>query len=305
MSTRVEDYMITRSAKKAIEAYLSGEEFVIYNGDCKTLIEKIPTGLIDLTITSPPYFMGKRYDKSTKLSDFTEMHEFLAPRISRITSDQGSVCWQTGYYVKNFSVFPLDFETHRIFSNEDLKLRNRIIWTFGHGAHCQKRLSGRHETVMWYTKSDEYYFDLDPIRVPQKYPGKKHYKGPKKGQFSGNPLGKNPSDIWEIPNVNATHVEKTEHPCQFPVALVERLVNSLTPKGGLVFDPFTGSGSAGIAAVLNGRRFLGAELDGSYARISEQRFKDFKSEILRYRKDKPIRKPLATESVSKKPEHFE
>lgn len=297
--------MITRSSKKAIEAYMDGEEFVIYNGDCKTLINSIPDGLIDLTVTSPPYFMGKRYDKSTKLSDFTEMHEFLAPRINRITSKEGSVCWQTGYHVKDFTVFPLDFETHRIFSQESFKLRNRIIWTFGHGAHCQKRLSGRHETVMWYTKSDNYYFDLDPIRVPQKYPGKRHYKGPKKGQFSGNPLGKNPSDIWEIPNVNATHVEKTGHPCQFPVALVERLVKSLTKSSGSVFDPFTGSGSAGIAAVLNGRRFLGAELDKSYTKIAQQRYEDFKSENLLYRQDKPIRKPDMNTAVAKKPEHFE
>jgi len=297
--------MITRSAKQAIEAFLDGEEYVIYNGDCKTLIKKIPEKALDMNVTSPPYFMGKRYDKSTKLSDFTEMHEFLAPQVHRITSEKGSVCWQGGYYVKDFSVFPLDYETHRIFSQEDFTLRNRIIWTFGHGAHCKKRLSGRHETVMWYSKSNDFYFDLNPVRVPQKYPGKKHYKGPKKGQYSGNPLGKNPADVWEIPNVNATHVEKTEHPCQFPVALVERLVKMLTPKEGLIFDPFTGSGSAGIAAVLNGRRFLGAELDPLYARISEQRYQDFKSEKLRYREDKPIRKPKASESVSKKPEHFE
>jgi len=297
--------MIVKSAKTAIEAFLSGEEFVIYNGDCKTLIRQLPDAIFDITVTSPPYFMGKRYDKSTKLSDFTKMHEFLAPEVFRITKDQGNVCWQTGYFIKGAEVFPLDYETFRIFSDNKFILRNRIIWTFGHGAHCRKRLSGRHETVMWYSKAADSHFDLDPIRVPQKYPGKRHYKGPKKGQFSGNPKGKNPSDVWLIPNVNATHVEKTEHPCQFPVTLVERLVNSLAPASGTVFDPFAGSGSAGIAAVLNGRRFLGAEMDRSYAKISEQRYRDFKSEILRYREDKPIRIPRTTEAVSQKPKHFE
>ena len=106
------------------------------------------------------------------------------------------------------------------------------------GLHCKKRLSGRYETILWFTKSDDYTFNLDPIRVPQKYPNKKYFKGKNKGKLSCNPLGKNPSDVWEIPNVKHNHVEKTEHPCQFPVELVDRLVLSLTNEGDVVFDPF-------------------------------------------------------------------
>src|ERR1041384_3300304 len=90
-----------------------------------------------------------------------------------------------------------------------------------------------------YSKGRRYRFDLNAVRVPQKYPGKKHYKGPKKGKLSGNPKGKNPSDVWEIPNVKSRHVEKTKHPCQFPVALVQRLVRALTLPGSLVVDPFS------------------------------------------------------------------
>jgi adenine-specific DNA-methyltransferase len=138
-----------------------------------------------------------------------------------------------------------------------LILRNRIIRTFGHGVHASRRFSGRHETILWYTKGHNYHFDLDAVRVPQKYPGKRHYKGSKKGEWSGNPLGKNPSDLWEIPNVKFRHIEKTSHPCQFPIALVQRLIRALTKPGELVVDPFVGSGSSAAAAVLEKRAIRG------------------------------------------------
>ena len=147
-------------------------------------------------------------------------------------------------------------------------MRNRIVWHFGHGLHCSRRLSGRYETVNWFTKSDHYTFHVDPIRVPQKYPGKKYFKGPKAGQYSCNPLGKNPGDVWTIPNVKSNHVEKTEHPCQFPVELVERLVLSLSSENDWVLDPFLGTGTSVIAALRRGRRGVGAELVKKYQLIA-------------------------------------
>jgi hypothetical protein len=134
-----------------------------------------------------------------------------------------------GNYISKGEVFPLDVFYYSIFKNHGLKLRNRIIWHFGHGLHSSKRFSGRYETILWFTKSDTYTFNLDSVRVKSKYPSKRHFKGPKKGEYSSNPKGKNPSDIWEIvlrdweneiwniPNVKANHVEKTEHPCQYPI----------------------------------------------------------------------------------------
>jgi adenine-specific DNA-methyltransferase len=124
---------------------------------------------------------------------------------------------------------------------------------------------------MWFTKGDDYVFELDPIRVPQKYPGKKYFKGPKAGQYSCNPLGKNPGDVWTIPNVKSNHVEKTGHPCQFPVELIERLVLSLTREGDWVLDPFLGTGTSIIAAVRHQRRGIGAELIRKYSDISKLR----------------------------------
>lgn len=147
-----------------------------------------------------------------------------------------------GNYVDNGEIIPLDILLYPIFSSFKLKLRNRIVWHFGHGLHASKRFSGRYEVILWFTKTDEYVFNLDNVRVPQKLPNKKHFKGPNKGKLSGHPLGKNPSDVWEIPNVKSNHVEKTIHPCQFPVELIERLVLALTDEGDWVFDPFIGGG---------------------------------------------------------------
>ena len=168
-------------------------------------------------------------------------------------------------------VIPIDCLTYPIFRTLGLRLRNRVVWTFGHGLHCERHFSGRHETALWFTKGDDYLFDLDPIRVPSKYPGKKHFKGPKKGQLSGNPLGKNPGDVWPIPNVKNNHPEKTEHPCQFPEALVRRIVMATTAEGDLVIDPFLGSGTTAAVADQLGRRWAGAELSEKYWPIIERR----------------------------------
>jgi adenine-specific DNA-methyltransferase len=201
----------------------------------------------------------------------------------------GSICWQVGNHVDDGEVFPLDVVLYPLFKNHGLQLRNRIVWTFGHGLHCQNRFSGRHETILWFTKSKDYIYNLDPVRVPSKYPEKKHFKGPKKGELSGNPLGKNPSDVWEIPNVKNNHVEKTDHPCQFPVGLVERLVLSLTNSGQNVLDPYLGVGSSAVAALKNGRNAFGCDIMQEYIDIARERIDLLAKGELRVR---PMNKPV-------------
>jgi adenine-specific DNA-methyltransferase len=197
--------------------------------DAFEFLAKLKPGSADLIMSSPPYCMGKEYDRSARVDDFISDHKRLAPLLVRALKDGGSLCWQVGHHVRNGVTVPLDALVYEIFAKqEDLFLRNRIVWTFGHGVHASRRFSGRHEIILWFTKGHDYYFDLDAVRVPQKYPGKRHYKGPKKGEWSGNPSGKNPSDVWEIPNVKSRHVEKTAHPCQFPVALVQRVIRVFT-----------------------------------------------------------------------------
>ncbi len=244
---------------------------VVYSGSCESLLAGLPSASIQLIVTSPPYNLGKAYEKRVHLEQYLEWQAKVIDECVRVLAPGVSVCWQVGNFVADGEVVPLYIVLYPLFAKHGLKLRNRIVWHFEHGLHCSKRLSGRHETILWFTKGDTYKFNLDPIRVPQKYPGKKHFKGAKAGQLSGNPLGKNPGDVWIIPNVKNNHVEKTAHPCQFPVELVDRLVLSLSDKDDWVLDPFLGVGTTVASAVLRGRRGCGAEKMPEYVEIARSR----------------------------------
>ncbi|MGC2517794.1 MAG: site-specific DNA-methyltransferase [Burkholderiales bacterium] len=262
---------------------------VLYSGDCLDLLADVPDSQFQLIVTSPPYNLGKEYEKRIHLDDYLGQQARVIEECVRVLHPSGSICWEVGNYVEKGAIIPLDSLLYPIFKGLDLQLRNRIVWRFDHGLHCTKRFSGRYETILWFTKSDNYIFKLDPVRVPQKYPGKKHYKGPKAGQFSSNPLGKNPGDVWDIPNVKSNHVEKTSHPCQFPVELVERLILSMTNKGDWVFDPFLGTGTSIIAALRHDRRGAGAEIAPAYVKLAEQRIRKAASGEL---KTRPMSRPV-------------
>ena len=292
-------------------ASFKGRTAKVANSDCIRFLEGIDDESIDLLVTSPPYFIGKEYDDSTDVSDFENTIGELMSAIERVVRARGSICWQVGNHVRHNRVLPLDYVVARAMTpHASFILRNRIIWTFSHGSHLERRFSGRHETILWYTKGEDYHFDLDAARVPQKYPGKKHYKGPNRGEYSGNPLGKNPGDywasgaIWDIPNVKANHVEKTEHPCQFPIALARRLVVALSPPAGTVLDPFLGSGTTAIAALLEGRNFIGCDVSLQYASLAKSRLQALVDGSLRYRPDVPVRIPRPNEAVAAPPPHF-
>jgi adenine-specific DNA-methyltransferase len=252
-------------------------------------MRSLPDKSVKLIITSPPYNIGKEYEKKSTLHQYVSEQSKVISECMRIITDDGSICWQVGNHVLNGEIFPLDIVLYHIFKDHELKLRNRVIWHFEHGLHCSKRLSGRYETIMWFTKNDKYGFNLDSIRVPSKYPNKKYFKGPKIGQLSGNPLGKNPGDVWSIPNVKNNHVEKTKHPCQFPVELVERFVLSLTKKGDIVFDPYAGVGSSIIAAIKHGRKGYGCDIIAEYIDCAWDRVADLHRGSL---KTRPMNKPV-------------
>jgi adenine-specific DNA-methyltransferase len=239
--------------------------------DNREFLKQFDDATFKLIVTSPPYNIGKTYERRSSLDAYVAAQRAVIGECARLLHPRGSICWQVGNHVDDGEVFPLDAILYPIFKSLGLKLRNRIVWHFGHGLHCSRRLSGRHETILWFTRADDYTFNLDPIRVPSKYPMKRHFKGPKAGELSGNPLGKNPSDVWEIPNVKNNHVEKTIHPCQFPVELVERLVLSLTDPGDRVLDPYMGVGSALVAAVRHGRHGFGCDVVSEYVRIAGDR----------------------------------
>lgn len=273
-------------------SFNSKADLILYQGNCLDILNQIPDGFVQLVVTSPPYNLGKSYETKLKINEYISQQRKVIEESVRVLSNSGNICWQVGNYVNNGEIIPLDVILYPIFSSLGLHLRNRIVWHFGHGLHASKRFSGRYEVILWFTKSNEYLFNLDEIRIPQKYPNKRYFKGPKKGELSGNPLGKNPGDIWEIPNVKANHVEKTIHPCQFPVELIERLVLSMTNEGDWVLDPFMGVGSTAIAALMHKRKAIGADIVSEYIEIAKDRVKKAENgELLIRPMDRPVYSP--------------
>lgn len=273
----------------------------LYLGNCLDFLRTVPDESVQLIVTSPPYNLGKEYEKTLDIDTYVEQQRVVIDECVRALRPSGSICWQVGNFVNKGEIIPLDVLLYPCFRDNGLQMRNRIIWQFGHGLHCSNRFSGRYETINWFTKSSEYLFNLDPVRVPQKYPGKKHFEGPKKGQYSGNPKGKNPSDVWDIPNVKANHIEKTPHPCQFPVSLVQRLILSMSNEGDLVLDPFLGVGTTAVAAVLNGRKGVGSEIMKDYYTWAVDRVKSALRGTLQVRPDKPVYEPTESLALARSP----
>ena len=287
----------------------------VMRADALEACRELPDEFFSLIVSSPPYNIGKNYEQKIDFESYLEDQKAVIAELVRVLKSDGSLCWQVGNYVDRGEVYPLDMYFYPVFKSLGLQLRNRIVWHFGHGLHAKKRFSGRYETLLWFTKSDRYLFNLDPVRVPSKYPGKRHYKGAKKGRPSGNPLGKNPSDfwallqsefddcVWDIPNVKANHPEKIpEHPCQFPIELVERCVLSMTREGDWVLDPYGGVGSAAIAALKHDRRAVSIDRDEIFCDITCKRVVDFYAGKLKMRSmGKPVHKPSGNEQVSQMP----
>lgn len=290
---------------RELKASIAKNKAIIRNSRVEEFLDSLPElPIFDLVVTSPPYDIGKPYERIRPLKDYVAWQAEIIKKIVVRMKDNGSICWQVGNYVNDGCVRPLDIELAPIFYNLGLKLRNRIIWTFGHGMHAKRRFSGRHETILWFTKGDNYTFNLDAVRVPSKYPGKRHFKGAHKGELSGNPLGKNPEDVWNVPNVVGNHIEKTAHPCQFPVGLVQRLVLALTNEGEIVFDPFAGSASTAVAALSCNRNFVGTEIDRGYCKIARRRIEKAKKGEEKFRPiDKPVYDPRNS-NLSKRPKEW-
>jgi adenine-specific DNA-methyltransferase len=300
--------------KEISPVFDNDKNIVVKQGDTLQELKLLPTSTFKLIVSSPPYNIGKEYEKQIALDRYLEWQREIVVELCRIVADDGSIVWQVGNFVDAGEVFPLDIYFYPIFKSMGMQLRNRIVWHFDHGLHASNRFSGRYEVLLWFTKSKNYTFNLDPVRVPSKYPGKLHYKGSKIGQPSGNPLGKNPSDYWtlicqewetgliEIPNVKSNHPEKTSHPCQFPIELIERCVLALTNVGDWVLDPFGGVGSSLIAAIKHQRKGMIIDRDDNYLKIAKERVIDFENGTLKIRPlGKPIHKPTGKEKVAQVP----
>lgn len=247
----------------------------IHNKDFLEFSRKIPNESIDLITTSPPYGIGKEYEKKTTLKHYLTWSNEVLAECKRILKDTGSIFYQVGTYVgEKGAHYPWDIMLFPLFVDMGFIPRNRIVWIRQHGTHAKHKFSNRHETILWFTKSYNYKFNLDCIRVPQKFPNKKGYrKGKYFGKYTSDPRGKNPGDVWAFRNVKHNHEEQTKHPCQFSEDMITRIILATTDPGDIVFDPFIGSGTTAVVAKKHNRSFIGCEIVGKYVDIANHRLR--------------------------------
>lgn len=262
--------------KKALGTpYYESENCLIYNADSLKLLPQLPQDSINLTLTSPPYNIGKAYESIVPLNEYIEWCSTWMNQIFDITVENGAFILNLGYLaVENKGrAIPIPY---LLWDKSDFFLQQEIVWHYEAGVASKKYLSPRNEKFLWYVKNpSNYTFNLDEIRDPNvKYPNQK-----KNGKLRCNPLGKNPSDVWSLPKVTSgekrSSKERTKHPAQFPIAVIERFVLAMSNKEDILLDPFVGSGSTCIAALKHGRKVIGFELSEDYCKIAAERVQQF------------------------------
>jgi adenine-specific DNA-methyltransferase len=145
----------------------------IYPSDCAELLSALPDRTVDLIVSSPPYNLGKEYESRVALAHYVEEQAKILKECVRILKPTGSIFWQVGAYASAGTLIPLDIRFFPVLEGLGMIPRNRIVWVRGHGLHATRKFSCRHETILWFTKSERYKFNLDSVRVPQKWQNKK------------------------------------------------------------------------------------------------------------------------------------
>jgi adenine-specific DNA-methyltransferase len=262
--------------KKLIgEPFYEAPGCLIYCGDCIELMQKLPDEILDLTVTSPPYNIGKEYEEALPLPEYLNWCENWISQVHRIIKGSGTFWLNLGYLSipQRAKAIPIPY---LLWDRIPFYLIQEVVWHYSAGVAGRKFYSPRNEKFLWYVKSeDNYTFNLDDVRDPNvKYPNQK-----KNGKIKVNPLGKNPGDVWAFPKVtsgrNRSSKERTPHPAQFPEDVIERIIKASSNLDEWVLDPFLGSGTTAVVAMRNNRSFIGFEILPEYCEIAAERIDSF------------------------------
>ena len=257
----------------------AGEGYAIYQTDCLPALARLPADLVNLTVTSPPYNIGKEYETSLPLDEYVAWCQRWMAEVHRVTTQNGAFWLNVGYLEvpEMCRALPIPY---LLWDKSPFYLLQEVVWNYGAGVAARKVLSPRNEKLLWYVKNPaQYTFNLDAIRDPDvKYPYQK-----KNGKLRCNTIGKNPSDVWQIAKVTSgtdrASPERTAHPAQFPLDLVDRIVLGCSNPGDVVLDPFIGSGTTALSCLKHGRSVVGFEIDPGYCEIVAGRIERMKSEM--------------------------
>lgn len=244
---------------------------LIYQGDSLAIMRRLDGLPLSLTVTSPPYNIGKEYETNQPVEQYLDWCESWIAEVYRLTKSNGAFWLNLGYLALSgrAKAIPIPY---LLWDRIPFFLNQEIVWNYGAGVASRKAFSPRNEKFLWYVKdSEDYVFNLDDVRDPDvKYPNQK-----KNGKPKCNPLGKNPTDVWQFPKVtsgsNRKSKERTPHPAQFPVAVIDRIIKACSSPGDVIFDPFVGSGTVAEVALRNRRSVVGIEIEPNYVRIASER----------------------------------
>ena len=250
-------------------------DVAIFHMDCIAGMRLMPPGSVDLCVTSPPYNIGKEYERPVSLDQYLDWSEQWISEVHRVTRDNGAFWLNLGYISKpgRAKAIPLPY---LLWNRVPFFLLQEIVWNYGAGVAARHSFSPRNEKFLWYVKNEhEYVFNLDAVRDRDvKYPNQK-----KNGKLKCNPLGKNPSDVWSIPKVTSgtdrASEERTDHPAQFPLAVIDRIIKACSNEGDLVLDPFMGSGTTAEMALSLRRPVIGFETSRNYIDVAAERLTRF------------------------------
>jgi adenine-specific DNA-methyltransferase len=259
--------------------YYETKNCMIYNSDCLDSLRKLQDPFINLTVTSPPYNIGKIYENCLPIHDYIEWCENWIAEIYRLTLSDGTLWLNLGYFSIDGKAKAIPIP-YLLWDKIPFYMIQEIVWNYGAGVAGRKFYSPRNEKFLWYVKdANNYTFNLDAVRDSNiKYPNQK-----KNGKIKVNRIGKNPTDVWEFPKVtsgqNRSSKERTPHPAQFPMAVIERIIKASSNKGEIIIDPFLGSGTTSVVALSQNRLSIGFEINSDYCNIAATRIENYLKKV--------------------------
>lgn len=225
-------------------------------GDALAELAKLADNSIDLVVADPPYNLGKNYGNNIDLKERSDYHLFTSAwlgQINRVLKPGGSVfCFMGVKYIARLYVT----------LEEELTLTPQgwITWHYTQGIGRKRGFSPRHEDILWFSKGDTATFNLDDVRIPQKYFRKRN-----------NMSGANPGDVWQFSHVHYCAAERLPHPTQKPEALIERIITAASNPNDTILDPFLGSGTTSRVAKILDRNSIGIDINPEYVQMSQER----------------------------------
>lgn len=228
-------------------------------GDALELFKDIDSSSIDVVIADPPYNLGKDYGNNHDLKGFDDYLDFSRKWLSeakRVLKPEGTIYVFMGVRFISYLYDILDRDLGMFFNSW-------IVWHYTQGLGKTKGFSPRHDDILMFAKSNKHTFNLDNVRVPQKY-----YRA------RNNMRGANPGDVWKFSHVHYCNPNRQNHPTQKPEGLIERMILASTNEGGNVLDPFSGSGTTLRVSQQINRNAIGFELNPDYVEMTRLRLNE-------------------------------